>query len=403
MSSWAPPPSRWKRRFWSMLCLNHAVFHLFSSLFNPLARFHVASPSFVLKTAVLVDCVRRFNSPKALSCGRPPFLRSASPGFRNSGFENSMFEPCVRELYVRTPGSRNSMFEPWVRELYVRTLGRGTLCSNRARELYVRTRGWGTLCSNPGFGNSMFEPWVRELYDRTRGLETKPEPGVRTLGSGTLCSNLGFEELYVPTLGSATLWSNSGFGNSMIELGVWKLSPNPGLEPWVREPYGRTSGSRNSMFEPWVGELYVQAPSSGTLCWNPGLHWFRVWASGFPSSRNPGFEHRVDELGIRLNLSSRTSSPGFNPEFRCYVTPPSPHPPPGVRTLGSGTFRKPMLIVTCRQNHVVTRRQNPLHFVTFRQNPPRFIPVQHKLPHVLSSSDKSSLQTAEKITQSDNI
>ena len=74
------------------------------------------------------------------------------------------------------------MFEPWVRELYVRTLGVGV----------------GTLCSNSGFGNSGFEPQVEPKFQEfeprvqpqvlmlcsARLVPTRP--GVRTLGSGTL-------------------------------------------------------------------------------------------------------------------------------------------------------------------------------------------------------------------------
>ena len=102
------------------------------------------------------------------------------------GFENSMFEPGGSGTLCSNPGSGNSMFEP------------------RVRKLSVRTPGSGTLCSNSGFGNSMFEPWARELYVRTpETLSSNPGCGisVRTLGSGTLCSN-------------------PGFGNSMFELHI---------------------------------------------------------------------------------------------------------------------------------------------------------------------------------------
>ena len=97
------------------------------------------------------------------------------------------------------------MFEPWVRELHVRTPGSGT----------------------PRPSPREFEPWVRELHARTRGLGNSmleprvlvlPLPqGVRTLGSGTLCSNPRFGELYVGTPGSGT------------------PPPPREFEPWVRE------------------------------------------------------------------------------------------------------------------------------------------------------------------------
>ena len=64
----------------------------------------------------------------------------------NPGFE--LVEPRFNlefEIYVQTLGFGNSMFEPGVLELYVRTLGSGTLCSNR------------------GLENSMLEPRVWEL------------------------------------------------------------------------------------------------------------------------------------------------------------------------------------------------------------------------------------------------
>ena len=154
----------------------------------------MASPSFVLEKAFLVDCMLRFYLPKAISCGQPPLLRSASPGFRNSGFENSMFEPWVRELYVRTPGS-NSVFEPWVRN---------SMFKSRVRELCVRTLGSGTLCSNLGLGNFMFEPWVR----------------------GTLCSSPWVRQLHAP-----------GF---MVYPGSNIEFPNPGFEHRVPEPGVRT-------------------------------------------------------------------------------------------------------------------------------------------------------------------
>ena len=164
MSSWAPPPSRWKRRFWSMLCLNHAVFHLFSSLFNPLARFHVASPSFVLKTAVFSRLCASLQLSQSAFVWATPLPPKREPWVQKLW---------VRELYVRTLRSGTLCSNPGFEELYVRALGSGTLCPNPGSGNSMFKPGSGTLCSNPGLGNSMFQPRVRQLY-------------VRTLGSGTL-------------------------------------------------------------------------------------------------------------------------------------------------------------------------------------------------------------------------
>ena len=124
---------------------------------------------------------------KRFRVGNPPYSEARA-------LENSMFEPRVRELYVRTPGS-NSVFEPWVRN---------SMLKSRVRELCVRTLGSGTLCSNLGLGNFMFEPWVR----------------------GTLCSSPWVRQLHAP-----------GF---MVYPGSNIEFPSPGFEHRVPEPGVRT-------------------------------------------------------------------------------------------------------------------------------------------------------------------
>ena len=114
----------------------------------------------------------RFLKPRTNECLNPGFEHTQSSRTQSLGtlcsnprFWNSMFEPWVRELYVRTRGLENSMFEPRVRELL-------------PLPQRVRTLGSGTPCSNPGFG---VNPGVWNS-------SPPPPQEVRTLGSGTPCS-----------------------------------------------------------------------------------------------------------------------------------------------------------------------------------------------------------------------
>ena len=134
---------------------------------------------------------------------------------RNSGLNPDLSLKFMLKLW-------DSMFEPGVLELYVRTLGSGTLCSNL------------------GFG---------ELHVRTPSSGTPPppsDPRVRTLGSGTPCSNSGFGNsmlesrvLVLPLQGVRTLGSmfETEVGELLVNPKVWNSSPLPpqGVQTLVRK------------------------------------------------------------------------------------------------------------------------------------------------------------------------
>ena len=139
------------------------------------------------------------NSPPPPSRTPPSSLGTTPLTCSNPGFGNSMFEPWVRELYVRTlgplPGPPPPLWGPPPSN--VRTLGSGTLCSNPAfgNSMFepLGTLDSGTLCSNPGLnlGFQEFEPWVQPklesyMFPPPPPPPPTPPPGVRTQGSNTL-------------------------------------------------------------------------------------------------------------------------------------------------------------------------------------------------------------------------
>ena len=137
----------------------------FDSLFSLLfySRSRVTSPSF----------------EESLQSARVPFsfFRCFFSCWSKSFGCWSLVPPCPKCDCVR-----NSMFEPWVWRLHVRTLG-WELDSNP---------GFGNLCSNSGSGKLCSNSGFRELYVRTLVQGTLCSNPV-----GTLCSNSGFGELYV--------------------------------------------------------------------------------------------------------------------------------------------------------------------------------------------------------------